>query len=151
MGGAQQGGRRGNVRRGADLRYDLEIGLEDAYHGRQVELQVDTTAGCEPCGGTRRQGGHSAQSCATCGGRGQVRARQGFFVVEQTCPTCRGVGEMIADPCPSCRGEGRVEKGKRSRSTFPPASTKAPASASPARARRACAAARRATSTSSSI
>ena len=71
-----------------------------------------------------------------CGGRGQVRARQGFFVVEQTCPTCRGVGEVIADPCPTCRGEGRVEKRKSLDGQHPRrASTKAPASASPARAR----------------
>jgi molecular chaperone DnaJ len=112
MGGAQPGGRRGNVLRGADLRYDLEIGLEDAYAGRQVELQVDTSAPCEPCGGSGAKAGTSAKSCTMCGGRGQVRARQGFFVVEQTCPTCRGVGEMIADPCPACRGEGRVEKRK---------------------------------------
>ncbi|HYN46258.1 MAG TPA: molecular chaperone DnaJ [Allosphingosinicella sp.] len=112
MGGAQPGGRRGNVLRGADLRYDLEIKLEDAYHGRQVELQVDTTVSCEPCTGSGAREGTSAQGCAMCAGRGQVRARQGFFVVEQTCPTCRGVGETIADPCPACRGEGRVEKRK---------------------------------------
>ena len=112
MGGAQQGRQRGNVRRGSDLRYDLEIKLEDAYHGRQVELQVDTTAPCEPCAGSGAKAGTSAQSCQTCGGRGQVRARQGFFVVEQTCPSCRGVGETIADPCPSCRGEGRIDKRK---------------------------------------
>jgi molecular chaperone DnaJ len=112
MGGAQQGRQRGNVRRGSDLRYDLEISLEDAYHGRQVELQVDTNAPCEPCDGSGAKAGTSAKSCQMCGGRGQVRARQGFFVVEQTCPQCRGVGETIADPCPSCRGEGRVDKRK---------------------------------------
>jgi molecular chaperone DnaJ len=112
MGGAQQGRQRGNVRRGSDLRYDLEIKLEDAFHGRQVELNVDTTAPCEPCAGSGAKTGTSAESCRMCGGRGQVRARQGFFVVEQTCPQCRGVGETIADPCPSCRGEGRVEKRK---------------------------------------
>jgi molecular chaperone DnaJ len=112
MGGAQQGRQRGNVRRGSDLRYDLEISLEDAFHGRQVELQVDTTAPCEPCDGSGAKPGTSAKACQMCGGRGQVRARQGFFVVEQTCPQCRGVGETIADPCPSCRGEGRTEKRK---------------------------------------
>src|SRR3954447_22742140 len=120
MGGAQQGRGRGNVRRGSDLRYDLEIKLEDAYHGRQVELQVDTTAPCEPCAGSGAKAGTSARSCATCGGRGQVRARQGFFVVEQTCPACRGVGETIADPCPSCRGEGRIEKRKSLSVNVPP-------------------------------
>jgi len=103
---------RRNVRRGSDLRYDLQIRLEDAYGGREVELQVDTSAACEPCGGSGAKAGTSARACAMCGGRGQVRARQGFFVVEQTCPHCRGVGEIIADPCPGCRGEGRVEKRK---------------------------------------
>jgi molecular chaperone DnaJ len=112
MGGAQQGRQRSNVRRGSDLRYDLEIRLEDAFHGRPVELQVDTTAACEPCHGMGAKAGTSASTCTTCGGQGRVRARNGLFAVEQTCPTCRGVGEMIADPCPSCRGEGRVEKRK---------------------------------------
>jgi molecular chaperone DnaJ len=112
MGGAQPGRGRGNVLRGSDLRYDLEITLEDAFHGRAVELQVDTSAACEPCDGTGAKPGTQARTCASCGGRGQVRARQGFFVVEQTCPNCRGVGETIADPCASCRGEGRVEKRK---------------------------------------
>jgi molecular chaperone DnaJ len=109
-GGGQD--RRRNVLRGSDLRYDLEVRLEDAYAGRQVELQVDTTAQCEPCAGSGAKSGTSARTCSLCAGRGQVRARQGFFVVEQTCPSCRGVGEVIADPCPSCRGEGRVEKRK---------------------------------------
>ena len=107
-----QADRRSNALRGSDLRYDLEIKLEDAYNGREVELQVDTTARCEPCTGSGAKPGTAARTCTMCGGRGQVRARQGFFVVEQTCPTCRGVGEVIADPCPSCRGEGRVEKRK---------------------------------------
>ena len=107
-----QQGRRGNVLRGSDLRYDLEIKLEDAFAGREVELSVDTTARCEPCHGSGAKPGTSARACTTCGGRGQVRARNGFFVVEQTCPSCRGVGEVIADPCPSCRGDGRVEKRK---------------------------------------
>jgi molecular chaperone DnaJ len=119
MGGAQQGRQRSNVRRGSDLRYDLEIRLEDAFQGRPVELQVDTTAQCEPCNGMGAKSGTAASTCTTCGGRGQVRARNGFFVVEQTCPTCRGVGEMIADPCPSCRGEGRVEKRKQLKVDIP--------------------------------
>ena len=110
MGGAQ--GRRRDVRRGSDLRYDLEIRLEDAFAGREVELSLDTTAACGGCGGTGAKPGTAARACHTCGGRGQVRARQGFFVVEQTCPTCRGCGEVIADPCPACRGEGRVDKRK---------------------------------------
>lgn len=109
---AGHGDRRRNVLRGSDLRYDLEVRLEDAYTGREVELQVDTTAACQPCGATGAKAGTAATTCRMCGGRGQVRARQGFFVVEQTCPSCRGVGEKIADPCPTCHGEGRVEKRK---------------------------------------
>ena len=111
MNGAQ-GGRQGNVLRGSDLRYDLEITLEDAYKGKDVELQIDGTAACEPCDGTGAKRGTAARTCNMCGGRGQVRASQGFFVVERTCPSCRGVGEVIADPCPACRGEGRVEQRK---------------------------------------
>jgi molecular chaperone DnaJ len=105
-----QGGRRGNAHRGSDLRYDLEISLEDAYNGKEVDLRIDTSVACEPCAGTGAKPGTSVRSCTTCDGRGQVRARQGFFVIEQTCPTCRGTGQVIADPCPSCRGEGRGEK-----------------------------------------
>jgi molecular chaperone DnaJ len=106
----QQADRRGNVRRGSDLRYDLEIRLEDAYSGRSVELQIDSTAACGDCGGSGAKPGTSARTCTYCHGRGQVRASQGFFVVERTCPSCRGVGEVIADPCTTCRGDGRTEK-----------------------------------------
>jgi molecular chaperone DnaJ len=105
-----QGDRRSNALRGSDLRYDLQISLEDAYKGRQVELQIDTSVRCEPCAGRGAKPGTSARRCTMCDGRGQVRANQGFFVVERTCPTCRGVGEVIADPCERCRGEGRSEK-----------------------------------------
>jgi molecular chaperone DnaJ len=106
------GRQRSNVLRGSDLRYDLEVTLEDAFHGKEIELRVDSTAVCEPCGGSGAKAGTSARTCNLCGGRGQVRARQGFFVLEQTCPSCRGAGEVIADPCDRCQGEGRVEKQK---------------------------------------
>ena len=119
MNGAQ-GDRRGNVLRGSDLRYDLEISLEDAFTGKQVELQIDGTAACEPCGGSGAKPGTAARTCNMCGGRGQVRASQGFFVVERTCPSCRGVGEVIADPCDKCRGEGRVERRKSLQVRVPP-------------------------------
>jgi molecular chaperone DnaJ len=108
MGGQQD--RRSNVLRGSDLRYDLEISLEDAYLGKEVELRVDTTVKCEPCEGRGARTGTSVRACTMCHGRGQVRAQQGFFVVERTCPSCRGVGEVISDPCEKCRGEGRSEK-----------------------------------------
>ena len=111
MHGARGGGQ-SNILRGSDLRYDLEITLEDAFNGKEVELQIDSTASCEPCGGSGAKAGTSARTCHMCGGRGQVRASQGFFVVERTCPSCRGVGEVIADPCPACRGDGRVERRK---------------------------------------
>ncbi|HEY0444953.1 MAG TPA: molecular chaperone DnaJ [Allosphingosinicella sp.] len=106
-----QGGQR-NVLRGSDLRYDLEITLEDAFHGKEVELRVDGTAMCDSCSGSGAKAGTSARTCHHCNGRGQVRASQGFFVVERTCPSCRGAGQVIADPCEACRGEGRVEKQK---------------------------------------
>jgi molecular chaperone DnaJ len=115
-----QGDRRSNARRGSDLRYDLEIRLEDAYSGRQVDLQVDGTVQCELCGGAGAKAGTAARACTMCGGRGQVRANQGFFVVERTCPTCRGIGEVIADPCEACHGEGRAEKRKSLQVNIPP-------------------------------
>lgn len=108
MGGGPAG-RRDNAMRGSDLRHDLEISLEDAYSGLRVEISLDTTMRCEPCAGSGAKPGTSARACHSCGGRGQVRARQGFFVIEQTCPGCRGAGKVIADPCEGCRGEGRVE------------------------------------------
>ena len=118
MGG--QGGRRTNVLRGSDLRCDLEISLEDAFHGKSVELKIDTTVACEPCSGSGSKPGTSAKICGMCDGKGQVRARQGFFVLEQVCPTCRGAGQVIADPCQSCRGEGRVETQRTLEVRVPP-------------------------------
>jgi molecular chaperone DnaJ len=108
--GGQGGGRRTNVLRGSDLRYDLEISLEDAFNGKTAELRIDTTVACQPCGGSGAKPGTKASSCSMCDGRGQVRARQGFFVLEQVCPRCRGAGQTIAEPCDACRGDGRVEK-----------------------------------------
>ncbi|MDP8994193.1 MAG: molecular chaperone DnaJ [Pseudomonadota bacterium] len=119
MNGGGQGDRRRNAMRGSDLRYDLEISLEDAFTGRQVEINIDTAVRCKPCDGTGAKAGTSARTCTMCDGRGQVRARQGFFVIEQTCPTCRGVGQVIADPCDHCRGEGRAEKRRSLQVTVP--------------------------------
>ena len=110
MGGGR--GRQSGPRRGADLRYDLEITLEDAFLGKATEITIDVSTRCDPCDGSGAKPGTSAKPCTTCGGRGQVRAQQGFFVVERPCPTCHGAGQVIAEPCTSCRGEGRVDKQK---------------------------------------
>jgi molecular chaperone DnaJ len=110
MGGARQRGP--SVQRGADLRYDLEISLEEAFHGKTEEIRVDVAGQCTGCEGTGAKPGTVARGCPTCQGHGKVRAQQGFFVVERTCPTCHGRGEVIAEPCGECRGEGRVERSK---------------------------------------
>ena len=119
MGG--RGGGRGQAnRRGADLRYDLEISLEEAFHGKTETVRVDVAALCGQCDGTGAKAGTAARGCPTCHGAGKVRAQQGFFVVERTCPTCHGRGEVIAEPCTACRGEGRVEKSKTLEVKIPP-------------------------------
>jgi molecular chaperone DnaJ len=117
------GGGRGRQRgpqRGADLRYDMEISLEEAFHGKAAEITIDVSAACEPCGGAGAKPGTGAKQCATCGGRGQVRSQQGFFVMERPCPSCRGAGQVISDPCNSCRGAGRVDKTKTLSVNVPP-------------------------------
>jgi molecular chaperone DnaJ len=102
---------RTNPARGADLRYDLELSLEDAFSGEEANITVEALSQCETCHGRGcTSTAECARSCGTCGGAGRVRAQQGFFVVERTCPSCRGVGQVIADPCDKCRGEGRVER-----------------------------------------
>ena len=109
------GGRRGGQQRqqrGADLRYNLEMTLEDAVRGKELEIKVPTWVSCEPCNGSGAKKGSKPKTCTTCHGSGQVQMRQGFFAVQQTCPTCRGQGQIISDPCHSCHGQGRVEKTK---------------------------------------
>ncbi len=120
MGGAQRGGGRSAARRGADLRYDMEVSLEEAFHGKTTEITIDVSALCDTCDGSGAKAGTRAKTCQHCGGHGKVRAQQGFFVVERACPVCNGVGEVIADPCPDCRGEGRVEKTKTLSINVPP-------------------------------
>jgi molecular chaperone DnaJ len=121
MGGAQRGGGgRSSARRGADLRYDMEVGLEEAFHGKATEITVDVSAVCDTCDGSGAKAGTRAKTCQHCGGHGKVRAQQGFFVVERACPVCNGAGQVIADPCPDCRGEGRVEKTKTLSINVPP-------------------------------
>lgn len=109
FGSAFGGGGRSQARRGADLRYDMEIGLDEAFHGKQAAIEIEVAAKCEPCAGSGAEPGTGTRRCNLCGGHGQVRAQQGFFMVERTCPTCHGRGEVIEKPCRSCRGEGRID------------------------------------------
>ena len=111
FGGGGRGGR-SSVQRGSDLRYTLELDLEEAVRGTSVTIRVPTLVGCETCDGTGAKKGTTPATCTTCGGHGQVRMQQGFFSVQQTCPRCHGTGKMITDPCNDCHGEGRVEKQK---------------------------------------
>jgi len=97
---------------GADLRYNMTIGLEEAFTGKQATIRVPGTAACETCDGSGAEPGSSPITCPSCNGRGRVRASQGIFTVERTCPTCGGQGRTIDKPCKACRGEGRVHKEK---------------------------------------
>jgi molecular chaperone DnaJ len=110
MGGA--GGRGQRTTRGADLRYNLEISLEDAFTGSSTQVRVPTSEGCGACRGTGAEGGAEPVVCGTCGGHGKVRATQGFFTIERTCHTCQGAGRVIKNPCPVCSGAGRVQREK---------------------------------------
>lgn len=107
------GGRRGSgpqVFRGADLGFELKLDLEKAVAGDTVEIDVPTQINCDACNGSGAKKGTEPQTCSTCGGAGQVRMQQGFFSVQQICPTCKGVGTTITDPCDKCHGRGRVRK-----------------------------------------
>lgn len=105
------GGRRRSAR-GADLRYNLDISLEEAVQGTETEIHIPTLVECETCEGSGARPGSEPKTCSTCSGMGQVRMQQGFFSIQQTCPTCRGEGRTVDDPCPSCRGRGRREESK---------------------------------------
>lgn len=114
------GGRQRSNLRGADLRYDLEIGLDEAFHGKSTDIAIDVSIGCEPCHGLGAAPGSAASRCSTCGGHGKVRAQQGFFVVERTCPSCQGRGEIIDQLCRDCGGEGRVDRPQTLNVDIPP-------------------------------
>ena len=114
------GGGRQQARRGADLRYDMEIGLDEAFHGKSAQIEIEVSAKCEPCDGKGAEPGTGTRRCNLCGGHGQVRAQQGFFMVERTCPTCHGRGEVIEKPCRSCRGEGRIDQPQKLDVAVPP-------------------------------
>ena len=110
MGGQRGGGGRQRAARGADLRYNLRVTLEEAFSGLQKTINVPTSVGCDSCNGTGAEGGAEPTTCPTCSGMGKVRAQQGFFTVERTCPTCSGLGQTIKNPCGKCHGQGRVQK-----------------------------------------
>jgi molecular chaperone DnaJ len=110
--GGGRGGGRSNVYRGADLRYNLEISLEDAARGTETRIRIPTMEECESCKGSGAKPGTQPKVCPTCGGAGQVRIQQGFFSIQQTCPKCHGSGRVIPEPCPTCRGAGRVKQHK---------------------------------------
>lgn len=110
-GGGNRRGQGGSTR-GGDIRYNLAITLEDAYHGRKATIDVPTTVACEACNGTGSEGGAAPGTCGTCGGAGRIRTQSGFFTVERTCPTCQGSGHVIKTPCRTCGGAGRVHREK---------------------------------------
>jgi molecular chaperone DnaJ len=112
FGGARSGARRSSAQRGADLRYDLEITLEEAAAGMTAQLRIPRLETCEKCKGVGAAPGTNPENCQTCGGTGQVRYQQGFFSVARTCHACRGVGRVIGTPCADCRGAGRIEREK---------------------------------------
>ena len=108
--GGRSGARR--TQRGVDLRYDLSLSLEDAVSGKEVKFRIPVQVECQFCGGTGAKPGTKPKTCTTCGGSGQVRMQQGFFSIQQTCPTCRGTGSVIEEACSHCRGRGRIQEEK---------------------------------------
>ena len=110
FGGARRGGGRSQAFRGADLRYDLELDLEQAVFGHSADIEFASLAECEVCTGTGAAAGSKTVTCDTCNGVGQVRMQQGFFQVQQACPRCKGRGQVISQPCDNCLGQGRIRK-----------------------------------------
>ena len=117
-GGRSRGQQR--ARRGADLRYNLKVTLEEAFTGKQATIQVPGSENCSSCNGTGAEGGAQPQTCPTCQGHGKVRAQQGFFTIERTCPTCQGQGQIIKNPCRNCAGAGQVRKERALNVQVPP-------------------------------
>src|SRR5690242_20253633 len=110
MAGGRRGGRGGGRERGADLRYNMEITLEEAYVGKTAQVRIPTSVTCEACSGSGAKAGSKPKTCATCHGAGKVRHTQGFFTLERTCVACQGRGQVIDNPCPNCAGSGRVTR-----------------------------------------
>ena len=120
MMGRGRSNRSGGRERGSDLRYNMEITLEDAFKGKTATVKIPTSISCDACSGSGAKQGSRPKTCGTCGGQGRVRAQQGFFAIERTCPTCGGRGEIIENPCTVCAGSGRVTR-ERSLSVNVPA------------------------------
>lgn len=118
--GGRRGGRRSARERGADLRYNMSITLDEAYKGKTAQIRVPTSVTCDKCNGTGAKPGTSPTTCPTCSGAGKIRASQGFFTIERPCPTCQGRGETIKDPCEACDGAGRVTKERTLSVNIPP-------------------------------
>jgi molecular chaperone DnaJ len=112
FGGGRAGGGRGGAYRGADLRYNMEVTLEQAFKGFATDIRVPSWDKCDTCDGSGAKPGTKAKTCGTCGGSGAVRITQGFFSIQQTCPTCHGSGKVIPEPCSACHGEGRIKRNK---------------------------------------
>lgn len=115
-GGTRKGGGR---QKGSDLRYDLEISLEEAANGVEKELEIERYVPCDACGAKGTKGSGGVKVCPTCGGRGVVARQAGIFIQQVTCPECRGAGEIISDPCPVCKGDGRVQRDSRIKIRIP--------------------------------
>ncbi|MEM6494016.1 MAG: molecular chaperone DnaJ [Pseudomonadota bacterium] len=120
FGGGARGGARQQNRRGADLRYDMEISLDEAFHGKSTQIEIEVSQACETCDGTGATPGTGERTCTMCQGRGTVRAKQGLFVVERPCPSCNGRGAVLEDPCRDCKGEGRVDRVQTLEVEIPP-------------------------------
>ena len=114
------GGGRRRQQRGADLRYDMEITLDEAFHGKETEIEIEVSVQCDTCDGSGAEPGTGTRGCNLCNGYGKVRAQQGFFMVERPCPNCHGRGEVLEEACHSCRGEGRVDKASALKVEVPP-------------------------------
>jgi len=109
-GGGGRGGQ--SPGKGADLRFNMEVSIEDAYQGKQTEIRVPTSVACDACHGSGAEGASGPSACQTCQGHGRVRSQSGFFTVERTCPNCQGTGQVIQNPCHTCGGQGRTQKEK---------------------------------------
>jgi molecular chaperone DnaJ len=119
-GGARRGGRGSGRERGADLRYNMELSLEEAHGGKHAQIRIPTSVTCEPCSGGGAQSGTKPKTCSTCGGQGKIRHAQGFFTLERTCPSCQGRGQVIENPCTACGGLGRVTRERALSVNIPP-------------------------------